>query len=198
MGFIWGQKVMGRVRKGRKSSNLFFDILGNRVMLNSVQNHSSIPQLSIITELSMPTTFFISVLSWRQTTQKTSKNERGRRAVTACYLLETDVSLFFLPKSYTFNYLRRNNFEVRSFKNLWMLWISLPSIFIWSYLIHTWKVSRKISLGSVIHSFVGQLFQSWLAAGVHMPKICDFFRCFKKPWLSKMDGPCRRLTTFWG
>ena len=41
----------------------FFDILGNRVMLNSVQNHSSIPQLSIITELSMPTTFFISVLS---------------------------------------------------------------------------------------------------------------------------------------
>ena len=49
---------MGRVRKGRKSSNLFFEILGNRVMLNSVQNHSSIPQLSIITELSMPTTFF--------------------------------------------------------------------------------------------------------------------------------------------
>ena len=49
---------MGRVRKGRKSSNLFFEILGNRVMLNSVQNHSSIPQLSIITELSMPRTFF--------------------------------------------------------------------------------------------------------------------------------------------
>ena len=97
MGFIWGQKVRGSVRKGRKSSNLFFrnPRKPSHVEFCSESFFIEIPQLSIITELSMPITFFIFVLSWRQTTQKTSKNERGRRAVTACYLLETDVSLFF-------------------------------------------------------------------------------------------------------
>ena len=100
MGFIWGQKVRGSVRKGRKSSNLFFrnPRKPSHVEFCSESFFIEIPQLSIITELSMPITFFIFVLSWRQTTQKTSKNERGRRAVTACYLLETDVSLFFFAK----------------------------------------------------------------------------------------------------
>ena len=139
-----------------------------------------IPQLSIITELSMPITFFIFVLSWRQTTQKTSKNERGRRAVTACYLLETDVSLFFWPKSYTFNYLRRKNFEVRSFKNLWMLWISLPSIFIWSYLIHTWKVSREISLRSVL-VLLASFEADWQQVFTSQRSLI-FFAASKKPY----------------
>lgn len=91
-----GRKAWVASGKDGNRQIFFFEILGNRVMLNSVQNHSSIPQLSIITELSIPKTLFIFVLCWRQAIQKTSKNNKSRRAVTACYLLETYVSLLFL------------------------------------------------------------------------------------------------------
>ena len=181
-------------------------------MLNSVQNHSSIPQLSIITELSIPKTLFNYICPLL--TASNSKDFKKQQKPEGCDSLlpvgNLCFSAFFLPESYTFNYLRRKNFEVRSFKNLWMLWISLPSIFISSYLIHTWKVSREISS---VPSFIHLLASYSRADDIQQVFTCQrfaiFFAASKKPYMdlgkglytdlqrSKMDGPCRRLTTFW-
>ena len=63
--------------------------------------------------------------------------------MTACYLLETYVSLFFLPKIIHLQLFSKEKLRSVKFQK------SLDAVNLSAF-----------NLGSVIHSFVGQLFQS--------------------------------------
>ena len=182
MGFIWGQKVMGRVRKGRKSSNLLFRYPRSEpshVEFCSELFFIEIPQLSIITELCVPTTFFC-ICSFL--TANNSKDFKKRKRSEGCDSLLPVGNLCFsfcLP-----NHTPSIIFEGKTSKCEVSKIFGCCEFFAFNfYLIRSHPHMESLKgnqFSSVIHSFVGQFFQSWLAAGFHMPKICDFFRCFKK------------------
>ena len=154
---------MGRVRKGRKSSNLFFEILGvNRVMLNSVQNHSSIPQLSIITELSIPKTLFNYICPLL--TASNSKDFKKQQKPEGCDSLlpvgNLCFSAFFFARIIHLQLSSKEKLRSAKFqKSLDAVDFSAFNFYL--VISHPHMESLKGNqFSSVIHSFVGQLFQS--------------------------------------
>lgn len=172
---------MGRVRKGRKSSIFFFEILGNRVMLNSVQNHSSVAATfdNHGAQHSQNLVYICPLL-----TASNSKNFKKQQKPEGCDSLLPVGNLcfsFFLAKIIHLQLSSKENFEVRSFKNLWMLWI-LCLQFLSDHISSTHGKSQGKSVW-------GPLFIHLLASFSRVDDIqqvftCQrfaiFFGCFKK------------------
>ena len=180
---------MGRVRKGRKSSNLLFRYSRSEpshIEFCSELFFIEIPQLSIITELSMPRTFFC-ICSFL--TANNSKDFKKRKRSEGCdSLLPVGNLCFsaFFCQNHTPSLIFEGKTSICEVSKIFGCCGFLCLQNISSYLIHTWKVSREISLGSVLVLLASYSRADWQQVFT-CQRFAIFFAASKKP-----DGSWQR------